>query len=282
MAFCEGGAQVKAGELLRGLCRSTSFDASSLSSSGYSAAALTSIGRYVSLSHRKIGESTRVSSGHSVYHCPEMSFRSSVSPNTNEKHPSRHLWTLHTPEAPCEMYLSTKSLVKLALPQPIRDQQGVHSPSGCRQVVSHSRVSILTTSFLSRALQFGLSGVPQPVECSGLQSGLHASNSSQRNTVRRRCDFPSKSHPLVYQAHLKTATLSENTSHRVNGIPASQWREVWIQFLHSAQFAGLKCFSSCTDETHQISKNSINSVGVGRGLMVSLSMLRYHKTQGGY
>jgi len=41
-------------------------------------------------------------------------------------------------------------------------------------------------------------------------------------------------------------------------------------------------FSSCTGETHQISQNCINSVRVGCCLMVSLSMLRYHTTQGGY
>jgi len=36
-----------------------------------------------------------------------MSFQSSVSPNTNEKHASCHLCTLHAPDAPCELYLST-------------------------------------------------------------------------------------------------------------------------------------------------------------------------------
>jgi len=114
------------------------------------------------------------------------------------------------------------SLVLLALPQSIRDQQGVHSPSGSEQVVSHSRVSILTTSLLCRALQFGSSVVPHPVEHPGLKSRLHASNSSQRNAVPRCRAFPSKSHHLDLQAHLNTATSSENTSHRVNGIPALQ------------------------------------------------------------
>ena len=50
---------------------------------------------------------TLVLSGHSLYHCLEMSFRSSVSPNTNEKLASRHLGTLHAPDTPREVYLST-------------------------------------------------------------------------------------------------------------------------------------------------------------------------------
>ena len=37
-------------------------------------------------------------------------------------------------------------LVELALPQSIRDQQGVHSPAVSEQVLSHSRVFIVTTS----------------------------------------------------------------------------------------------------------------------------------------
>jgi len=93
---------------LSGSCRSASCDASSSSGSGYSAALLTCVGRNVPLSHRTIGESTQVSSGHSLYNCPGMSFQCSASPNTNEKHASRHLGTLHAPEAPCEMYLPTR------------------------------------------------------------------------------------------------------------------------------------------------------------------------------
>jgi len=84
-----------------------SYDASSSSGPGYSTGALTSIGRYVSLSHRKIEESTQLSSNHSSYHCRETSFRSSVSPDTNENHASRHLCTIHGPEAPHEVYPST-------------------------------------------------------------------------------------------------------------------------------------------------------------------------------
>jgi len=63
----------------------------------------------VSLSHWKIGESTNVSSGFSLYHCPEMWFRTSVSPNNKDKHGSRQRWTLHAPVAPCEVYISTRA-----------------------------------------------------------------------------------------------------------------------------------------------------------------------------
>jgi len=75
-------------------------------------------------------------------------------------------------------------------------------------------------------------------------SGWHSSNSSHHNTVPWYHAFPSQSHPLDLQAHLETARSSENTSHRVNGIPASQWPEVCIQFEHSSQFTSPNCFSS--------------------------------------
>jgi len=107
-AFWGGGARGQSLLLLSGSCRSTSFDASSFSGSGYSAGLLTTIGRNLSLSHRKIGESTQVSSGHSLYHYPETSFWFSMSPNTNEKQASRHQWTLYAPEAPHEVYLSKR------------------------------------------------------------------------------------------------------------------------------------------------------------------------------
>jgi len=57
-----------------------------------------------------------------------------------------------------------------------------------------------------------------------------------------------------------------------------QWLEIWIQFSHSSQFTNQHCFLSCTDQTHQKSQHSMNSVIVGCCLMVSLSMLRYHVT----
>ena len=43
-----------------------------------------------------------------LMHCPETSLQSLVSPNTNENHARRHLWTLHAPEAPREVYFSTR------------------------------------------------------------------------------------------------------------------------------------------------------------------------------
>jgi len=98
-AFCGGGA-------LGGACsflssgRSISLDTLSWSDSGYAAGSLTSIGKNVSVCHWKIGDSTWVLIGYSSCHCPETSLRPLVSLNTNEKHASCHLWTLHAPEAP--------------------------------------------------------------------------------------------------------------------------------------------------------------------------------------
>jgi len=94
----------------------------------------------------------------------------------------------------------------------------------------------------------------------------------------------SKAGPLVGHSELllTPATSSENTSHRVNGILALQWLEVWIQFSHSSQFARRHYFYSCTDGTYQICQNSMHSIRVGHYLMGSLRMLRYLKKQGGY
>jgi len=63
------------------------------------------------------------------------------------------------------------SLVLFTLLESIRDQQGVHSPSLSEQVVSQLQVSILTTSWSSRALQSESSDVPHPVERLRIQSG---------------------------------------------------------------------------------------------------------------
>jgi len=57
---------------------------------------------------RKMGDSTQVWSCHSSCHSPEPSLRASTSPNANRKHASRHLWTLHAPEVPRIVYLSTR------------------------------------------------------------------------------------------------------------------------------------------------------------------------------
>jgi len=106
--FC-GGALGSACSFLSCSGRSANLDVSSWSGSAYSAAPLTSIGRNCSLSVRKIGQSTRVSRGHSSYNFLETSLWSSVTPNCNEKHASHHQLTIHAPEAPHEVYLFTRA-----------------------------------------------------------------------------------------------------------------------------------------------------------------------------
>jgi hypothetical protein len=81
--------------------QTASFDVSSSSGLGHSAGVLRSVGRNVSLRHRKLGEISEPLSGHSLYHAHETSFGSSLSPNPTEKHASCHLCTLHVAEAPC-------------------------------------------------------------------------------------------------------------------------------------------------------------------------------------
>jgi len=104
-----------------GLPGCASLDALSSSGLGYTPGPLNSIRRSMSLSHRKIGEPNQVSCGHSSYHCPKTSFRSSVSPNTNEKHASLHLCTLHTPGVPSEVHLSTR-VFSLAWPSSVHSR----------------------------------------------------------------------------------------------------------------------------------------------------------------
>ena len=88
--------------------RSKSLDGSSSSSSGYCAGSMKSDGRNFSVWYRKIAESTQVLTRHSLDNCPETLLQSSVSPNINKKHVSRHIWTLYAPEAPCEVNISTR------------------------------------------------------------------------------------------------------------------------------------------------------------------------------
>jgi len=167
---CCGG--VALGSAFWFLCSgmSISLDASSSSGSGDCAGSLASIGRNASLSHREIGESTQVLSGHSSYHCAETSLQSSMSPNTDKKHAGHHLWTLHAPELPCEVYFSTR-VIRFAC------SSSVHSRSmrcalslESRQVVFHWHVSIPTTSWSSKAWQSLSSGAPHTVELLCFQS----------------------------------------------------------------------------------------------------------------
>jgi len=107
-AFGGGCAAGSAFSFLSFSRRSTSLDSSSWSGLEYSAGTIASITRNVSFSHWKMGESTQVLSGHTSYHCQKMSLQFAWSPSTNEKHSSHHLWTLLAPEAPHEVYLSTR------------------------------------------------------------------------------------------------------------------------------------------------------------------------------
>jgi len=137
---CSGGSPLGSSFwLLSCSGRNTTLDLSSSLGSGYSACLLTRIGRNRndSLSCQKIGESTQQLSGHSLYHCPEMSFQSWVSPNTHTQYASRHVWSVHAPGAPWEVYLSTRVFTWLPHPQSTHDWWGVRSPWISKRVVFH-------------------------------------------------------------------------------------------------------------------------------------------------
>ena len=114
------------------------------------------------------------------------------------------------------------SVVQLSLPQSIRDQQGVHSSLISAQFLPHSEVSIVITFSSFRAFQFESYCVLHSVERPSVQSEWHSSIPSQWITVPWHHALLSQSHPLDLKAHLQSATLSENTSDRVNRIPAWQ------------------------------------------------------------
>jgi len=118
-------------------------------------------------------------------------------------------------------------------------------------VVLELWLSLSTTSSLPNCLQFVSPVVLHPVEHLRLQSRLHASNSSEWKTMPLHCAFPSLYHPLDLQAHLKTTTSSENSSHWENRFLVCLWLEVWIQFSLSSEFASPHCFQSYTDGTDQ-------------------------------
>jgi len=106
-AYCGEDAPGRAFSLLAVPGRSVSFDVSSWVGSGYSSGLLTSIARIVSLSHRNIGKSTHVLSGHSLYHCPKMLLRSALSTATNKEYAGCPPWTVYDSEAPRAVFLST-------------------------------------------------------------------------------------------------------------------------------------------------------------------------------
>jgi len=108
-AFCGGGALGSAISFLSSE-RSVSLDGSSWSGSGCSAGSLTSIGKNVSLIYHKSVNSTQLSRGHWLCHCRETSLWFSLSRDTNKKHSSHQVWTLHALEAPRKVYVSTTDI----------------------------------------------------------------------------------------------------------------------------------------------------------------------------
>jgi len=108
---------------------------------------------------------------------------------------------------------------ELALLQSIRDQHGVHSLSVPEQIVSHSRLSFLTTSWSSGALQFGSYAVRHSGEHCGLQSRWPASKSSEPNTVHRHRAFH---HSIIHWILRPTRKQPHCPM-----TPVMEWMELW-------------------------------------------------------
>jgi len=105
-ACCEGGAPRTQCSYVSGLERITSLEVSSSSGSEYSVWSLIRTGWNGSLCCRKIGQGTKVLSGHSQYNHPEMLSQQWLSPKSYEQHDSYQVRTSHAPKAWCNMYHS--------------------------------------------------------------------------------------------------------------------------------------------------------------------------------
>jgi len=218
IAFCGGGALGSTFSFLSDSGRSASVESLSWSCSVYSAGSMSSIGRNVCVSHRKVGESTQVSSGYSFYHWPETSLQSSASPNTNVKHAICHLWNLYDPEAPWEVYLST-SIFSLAC------SSSVHLRSlRCALCFGIGTSGVPSASFDSNHLLiiqgFAICIIWYTAFCwpcwSSVQIACIKIFTVEYN-VSALC-FSRLYHPLDHQAHLHAATSSDNSGHGENGI----------------------------------------------------------------
>jgi len=100
-------------------------------------------------------------------------------------------------------------------------EAGMHSPLQSESAVPYSGVQILTASSLSKTSQFITSGPLYRVGLHCLQSRWHAFNDSLQNFSPLQDTFPSQFHPPDHQAHLKAATSSCHTRHRVSRILVS-------------------------------------------------------------
>jgi len=121
--------------------------------------------------------------------------------------------------------------VSRALPESTQDGWGVNFPTVSQQVGLHWQVLILTSSFSFNALHYLSASGLHPVELLHLQSELHASYSSQWDTMPLHHPFPSQFCSLELQADLTTTISSVNTRNQVNGILPSLWFEVLINSL---------------------------------------------------
>jgi len=181
---------------------------------------LLSIGTNVTVSSRKIRESTSVSSGHSNNHWQQLLLRSSVSSNSNANNLAAICEPSMLLKDPVKFNSLPGSSVLLTCPYSTQCQWPVHYPLVFKWVVVHWLVLNPTSSCSSKALQSVLCGKPHHVKLLHPLSGHFPSHPRPWNTMPLHHAFPSVFNPRVLQVHLKTATLSDNTSSRVNGILA--------------------------------------------------------------
>jgi len=161
-AICGGGALWSALSCLCCFGRSATLDVSYWLGSGYSPGLTTPIGRNVCLSYQTIRESTQASSGHSLYHCPELVLSSLVSSTLTKN----MLAAINEPSMllnhPTRCTSPLLSSVLLAISLSTWDPSSVHPPSVSEPVAFHLLDSIPTTSWSSKAVQLVLAVALQP------------------------------------------------------------------------------------------------------------------------
>ena len=248
----------------------------------YSAGSSTSIGRNVSLSHQIIGETTKVSNGHSLYHCQESSMRCSVTPTTNKIHECRQWSTLHPPEATRELYYSTKAIsfpsIALVQSKPMKSTDCIDIWTGGLPVTRFNSDHLLTFQ------DFAICNIWCTASWWATSSSVWIAfikmftveYNSSAQCLSITVSSSEKSDPPQH------TTLSDNTTHGVDAIPVELSFEVTIQFSLSGKFASQYCFYCSTDGTHHEFQNSIHRSAVGHCMIVWLWMLTYQMKYGSY
>lgn len=214
--------------------------------------------------------------------CPETYFGFSLSANTIANDASRYLCNIHAPEAPCEVYLSTTAF-SLACASSVHLGSTWCALSCCIGTSGFPFASCKSDNLPT------IQGFPIGIILSAASRG--ASLTSVQMAWVYLFTVESSDSVLCFSMMVSSSgssDASENCHIVWNYHGQSELNPgltvTWI-FNPILTFIAIRqhtLFSSCWDEIHQISLNSMNSVRVSHCLMAWHLMLRYYTKQGGY